>query len=119
MVDTVKRLLLVSSGIGIEQLNDMVFSMGGVMIPAHIDRPSYSVISNLGGIPAEIQTEFIEIHDEEQAARLVPTYPELKKYRWIRTSDAHSLDQILEKEVLLELRDKSIESLFEFLSHKA
>lgn len=41
-------LLAGATGIGVYEVADLVRSFGGTAFPAHIDRPSFSVLSNLG-----------------------------------------------------------------------
>jgi len=88
--------------------------MGGIAIPAHVDRKSYSVISNLGSIPECLQFSAIELSKENEKS-FIFKHPELKDYNIIISSDAHCLGNILERTSSFPAEFKSIENLFGFL----
>lgn len=81
---TVEKLLINATSLSIEKVFDKVRSYGGVPIPAHIDKTSYSVISNLGFIPPELGVQAIEVKN--------PPYPAAENYKIITDSDAHTLE---------------------------
>ena len=66
---------------------------GGVLVPAHIDRPSMGLLGVLGFIPPELSARVMEVAGD---AKLPPGY------RATRSSDAHSLGNILENGFPLE-----------------
>lgn len=47
----VDKYLVTSADIGLEDLAARVVALGGIVIPAHVDRPSFSLSSQLGFIP--------------------------------------------------------------------
>jgi len=57
----VDRLLLTASNLSVEDVFSHVAALGGVVIPAHVDRDSYSIISNLGIIPENPEIKYLEI----------------------------------------------------------
>jgi hypothetical protein len=58
---TEERLLATSTSLSLEQVAAGVQSSGGICIPAHIDRPSYSILSNLGFVPQDLPVTGLEI----------------------------------------------------------
>ena len=46
-----KDMLLSSINLSVERIVQLTYDIGGVVVPAHVDRPSYSIISQLGFIP--------------------------------------------------------------------
>lgn len=107
-------LLSIASAISIDEVFKLVKSLRGVAIPAHIDRTSYSIISNLGGIPEELGVTTIELSKNYDDSNIDSN---LKTFNIIKNSDAHRLGDILEKEVYVELEDKTIDSLFQYLTN--
>jgi len=107
----VDRLLLTATGLSIEEVYNTAQDLGGVMIPAHVDRDSYSVLSNLGMIPEHLGLKYLEISRTCDFIKLTEKMPELKKYRFIRSSDAHALGDIFERESFIEVNEKSIKGL--------
>lgn len=111
------RFLITAACISIEDVYLTTGKLGGVMLPAHIDRESYSIMSNLGMIPEEIMLKYVEISKLCNPKLLLDKYPQLSKYKFLRSSDAHNLGDILEKECTVELGDKSAVCLVNYLSY--
>ncbi len=84
---------------------------GGLFIPAHIDKSSYSITSNLGFLPPDLYVDGLEI-----TARGVEKYGQMyAEYGIITDSDAHYLEDISEKERYVSGDNKNAQKLFEFL----
>ena len=61
ILGTEKKLLLSPTAISLNKLFDIVTDAGGLFIPAHVDRHSYSILTNLGFIPDDLNIKYIEI----------------------------------------------------------
>jgi len=97
------RLLLVPSQITFEQAQNIVFELQGVLIPAHIDRSSYSILSVLGSIPPEFKGQYLEISLESKKRDVLLKHPETDKFKFVYSSDAHYLQDISEPGYLVEI----------------
>ncbi len=106
-----KTLLVTATDLSIYDIKENALKRGGIMIPAHIDRSSYSIISNLGMIPPDIDFSTVEI-TEKNRETLQETY---KKYNIITSSDAHYLENISEAKYFLDVLHKNIRDIFECL----
>jgi PHP family Zn ribbon phosphoesterase len=115
IVGRLEQMLLVSADLSIEDVFYYTFKLGGVAIPAHVDRTSYSIISNLGSIPENINVNYLEISRNctEKEYKLI--HPELARYGFIRSSDAHYIGDILERESFIELDEASPNCLIDKL----
>lgn len=90
-----EKLLISPAQMSMNYLFDVVKSVGGLYIPAHVDRHSYSVLTNLGFIPDDIDIKNIEISRMTQDVEsYLAAREELKKYRIFRNSDAHYLQDM-------------------------
>ena len=87
--------LLSGTTLGINELADAVEASGGVCIPAHINRESYSILTKFGNIPDRFKIVEVTCDDYEVNCPV------------IRNSDAHSLGNISEKVNFLETEEKS------------
>jgi len=114
-ISKLEKLLLSSADISVKQLVDMVNSFKGVCIPAHIDRKSFSIISNLGFIPVEMNIKTVEISKNITANTAISNYNFLKNYRIIRSSDAHYLWDICERENFLSMEYLTLTNLLNYL----
>ena len=103
-----ERHLISSAGMSMNYLFDVVKSAGGIYIPAHVDRHSYSVLTNLGFIPDDIDIKNIEISRmTEDVDSFLAARDELQKYNIYRNSDAHYLQDMREAEAYLDISDVS------------
>ena len=103
-----EKLLISPTAMSMNYLFDVVKSVGGIYIPAHVDRHSYSVLTNLGFIPDDIDIKNIEISRMTQDVEaFLGAREELKKYNIYRNSDAHYLQDMREAEAFLNISDIS------------
>lgn len=107
------KLLLTATSLSIYDIVAYVKQFNGVAYPAHIDRSSYSILSNLGWIPEDLDIQAIEI---SKNANFEKTELKYKQYKIIQSSDAHYLTDIFEREQFLELESKSINEVIKLLS---
>jgi predicted metal-dependent phosphoesterase TrpH len=95
------QLLLTSTNLSLEQVLVTVGAFGGVCIPAHIDRPAYSLIGNLGFIPPNLPIKAVEISRNTTARETLTRFPALAPYTIISSSDAHRLAEINSRSLAL------------------
>jgi PHP family Zn ribbon phosphoesterase len=107
-----KYLLSFATYISIDDLAEMVKKLKGIMIPAHIDRPSNSIISNLGMIPENLKFTTLEISRHHNVDAYQETY---SNYQLIQNSDAHDLGYIGICNRTIELDEKTIDRLIDKL----
>jgi PHP family Zn ribbon phosphoesterase len=89
-----ERLLIGATKIAIEDLVEKIHSLGGLAIAAHIDRPSFSVISQLGFIPAYIPFDALEISANLSIEEARRQFSGLEQYPFITSSDAHYMKDL-------------------------
>ena len=111
------RLLAVGAQIALHEAPGLVRAYGGAAFPAHIDRPSFSLLGVLGlwdpdlGFPAA-----------ELSHGCPPDFtrrPDLAGLRFVTNSDAHYLDQVWGAEHALDLPERSAEAVLAWLSGRA
>jgi PHP family Zn ribbon phosphoesterase len=101
-----KRLLLNSSNIFMNDAVSWVKDHGGLVIPSHIDSPTFSIISQLGYVPGDIRFDALEIARKERLKDVLP-FVMAKGIPIVSFSDAHYLDDIGKKRITLSLREPS------------
>ncbi len=89
-----ERLLIGATGITLEALVSRIHEYGGLAIAAHIDRPSFSVIGQLGFIPPHVPFDALEISARLGIRGGRDRFPELSAYPFITSSDAHFIQDI-------------------------
>jgi len=88
------RSLFVGINDGIEALEKVVHRLGGLFVPAHIDRQVNGIISQLGFIPRELMFDALEVSRRTTPAAFTSHYPELAENCFLQSSDAHYPEDI-------------------------
>jgi hypothetical protein len=89
------RLLLNSTSLSIYDACNLVTSLGGLFIPAHINREAFGIISHLGMIPQDLPINTLEISRHITPEKAFLRFPDLAKYHLIQSGDVHYLDDFL------------------------
>lgn len=92
---TDERLLSTSLSLSLEQVVDATNALGGICLPAHVDRPSYSILANLGFIPPGLSIAGVELSANTAPDVARARFPQLSKYGMIVNGDAHRLNEIV------------------------
>lgn len=115
LVDKEKRLLVSSVSMNIDSVFSTVASLNGIVIPAHIDKRNYSIISNLGFLPFNLDVTTIELSKNANVEEFISKNKYLEKYNIIVNSDAHYLGDISEPINYLDVKTKDIDGVFDAL----
>ncbi|MDD1713357.1 MAG: PHP domain-containing protein [Methanoregulaceae archaeon] len=94
------RLLATSTGFSVEQVVQRVSALNGLCIPAHVDRPAYSLIANLGFIPPGLGIQGVEISHLVGPKEARARFPQLERYSLVGDGDAHRLKEIARRTTL-------------------
>ncbi len=115
IIDFKEQFLITACSMSIFDVTQKVRLLGGVIFPAHIDKSSYSVLSNLGSIPDELEFATVEIKKKPIPQNLVDEGI-TSKYNVLHNSDAHYLWDISEKENYLECESTEIKDILHKIS---
>jgi predicted metal-dependent phosphoesterase TrpH len=110
------RLLLSALDVDLDGLYDEVHRLGGIFIPAHINRPAMSLMSQLGFVPPDIKADGMELTKFETPEKFIKRFAYLKKFKFIQSSDAHVLDTIGETTTELDLPELSFDAVKNYFS---
>ncbi len=94
IIQEVDYLLHAALNKSIDEVSEFIFSIGGIFVPAHVDRPKYSITSQLGFVPPNLKYHALEISKNTKVADFLKSNPISSEIRFIRNSDAHYLNQI-------------------------
>jgi len=92
VLDFNKRLLIGASTLSINEVVEIIHNLNGLAIASHIDRESFSLISQLGFIPPDLDLDAVEISwrmDTQEA--MEKFHPDVAI---TKSSDAHFPDEI-------------------------
>jgi PHP family Zn ribbon phosphoesterase len=119
IIKTEPLLLINATDIAFDSVYETVRSYHGIMIPAHIDKSSTSILSNMGFIPPDSRFNCAEIRHTGFIDKLKSENNYLEKCNLITDSDAHYLEDISEPINFLELSEKSIDCVLETINNNA
>ena len=112
------RLLLTSAKLSLAEAVAGVQRLGGLVIPAHVNRTAFSLIANLGFVPPNIPFDALEISRHITPEQACQKFPQLKQYPLIQSGDAHYLHEFLGATVC-QLAAPTIAELKLALRHQA
>lgn len=104
----VDHLLISATSIAFDDVFPLVRSYNGIAYPAHLDKTTTSLISNLGFIPPDSTFHCAEVHDFSNLHKLQKEHPYLNYCHMISSSDAHYLRDIREPLYQLYAKSRSI-----------
>lgn len=109
-----EKLLITASGISCAKAVETVKKYDGICYPAHIDRSSFSILSNLGMIDESFGFKCVEIFDMTKEQELKEKHTYLKSLKIISDSDAHYLEKMRIPEYTIDVHENSIKGIFEY-----
>ena len=107
------RFLGGASAIPLAEVPALTAALGGAAFPAHIDRPSFSLLGVLGLWEPSLGFPLAEV--SRHCPQSLPARPDLAGVRLITNSDAHYLDQVWEAEHAMELPERTPEAVLAWL----
>ncbi len=90
-----ERLLLTSVNLTVRETWDQVSALGGLLIPAHVNRKANGLIQMLGFVPADTPIEILEISRHITPNQAYSTFPQIQPFPLVQDGDAHFLEDIL------------------------
>ncbi|WP_109708795.1 PHP domain-containing protein [Faecalicatena contorta] len=111
VVGTVDNLLISATDISFDDVFSLVSSYHGVAYPAHVDKSSSSILSNLGFVPPDSTFTCAEFHDLKNLHRIQKEHPYFLQCNIISSSDAHYLNDIREPEYQIFSKSKEIKDI--------
>lgn len=109
-IATYPHALIIGLTISIEHLELLANHHQGVIVPAHINKGTNSVLANLGFMPENLNVQTIEVYDKAPFQGMM-----FKRYKVIRNSDAHYLGDISECEESIDVESRTLEAVFDAL----
>lgn len=112
-----ERYLINATSITIDALPGLIRNYKGIAIPAHIDKSTKSIISQLGFIDPSWGYRLLEL-SKNAPSDYVQTHPELSGCQFLYDSDAHYLQEVGEEggKNYLELPDATAQTVWQHLS---
>ncbi|HLZ19437.1 MAG TPA: PHP domain-containing protein, partial [Smithellaceae bacterium] len=88
------KMLIGATDLAIDSIVSTIHQLGGLAIPAHIDRESFSILSQLGFIDDQSSFDALEISKLTGIRQARIQYEDLGRYPFLTSSDAHFIKDI-------------------------
>lgn len=89
-----QRLLIGATTLKLSEIVDKIHTLNGLCIASHVDRPVFGIISQLGFIPPDLPLDGVEISWRIKPSEAMKQMPDIKRFPFITSSDAHFPDDI-------------------------
>lgn len=89
------RLLITSAQLSFDDAFELVNSLHGLFIPAHVNRKAFGLLANLGLVPPHLPIEALELSRHLSVRQAREQYKQLANYPLIQSGDVHMLDSFL------------------------
>jgi len=115
-IGEVERMLIAPTSISFDDLYHLTNNHDGAFIPAHIDRDSFSVISNLGFLPPHLNINTVEVSSRAFESGFDTQSVNISTdINVIYSSDAHQLWSISERNHYITLPELSAKAVIDIL----
>lgn len=117
ILQEIQPLLIAAINQSIEEIEVKVHQLGGIFIPAHINKPANSLLSNLGFLPPELKADAIEISNNSNKETFLKDYPEFERFTVLKNSDAHQIEYIGRHANIFSLDTINFNEIYQALHH--
>jgi 3',5'-nucleoside bisphosphate phosphatase len=115
---TEPRMLLASTRLSIDEVFEKVNALGGLVIPAHVDRTTYGLLPTLGLVSDQWPVLGFEISRHTNPEKARAKFPALGTYPLIQSGDVHRLDEFIGSTILM-LQERTVSEICKALKGEA
>jgi PHP family Zn ribbon phosphoesterase len=118
-ISELDRLLLVGTGISVDEAVQLVHELDGLCIASHIDRQAFSLWGHLGSLPPNLPLDGVELtaHLPRNAVQLEQIRQD--GFAYVVSSDAHYPDSINPPQCFAYMQEVSLKELKLALKNQA
>jgi hypothetical protein len=95
-----KRLLAAATSLSVEEIVGGVRALGGIVLAAHVDRPTNSLIGNLGFVPPGLDLAGLELSRRAVPADWLRSQRHAMGHGLLVSGDAHRLEEMTARTLL-------------------
>jgi PHP family Zn ribbon phosphoesterase len=105
------RLLIAALDKSLEEIERMVHQLDGIIIAAHIDRPKFSLMSQLGFYPPDLRMDAVEVTVAGSGDQIRQQFALPADMPVLRNSDAHMPEQIGQGVTYIRMKEPAFREL--------
>jgi PHP family Zn ribbon phosphoesterase len=111
IIRLVEEYLNVALDQGIDQVSNEVHKLGGIFVPAHIERPMYGIVHQLGFIPEDLNFDGLGIMRQSNESDIRKKLRLSNEIALIKASDAHAPEEIGTGTTIFELEEPTFQEI--------
>jgi predicted metal-dependent phosphoesterase TrpH len=105
------RLLIGATTLAAEGVVELIHRVGGLAVPAHIDREGFGIFGKLGFIPESMKVDALEVSKRTTFDAARERFPQCRGYTLITSSDAHTPEDVGVVSTRARMAEPSFEEL--------
>lgn len=105
-----EQMLLLSVQLSIDFIVSQVNQLGGLVIPAHVDRKTFGLLGVLGFVPPNLPVPALEVSRHISPTVAIQQFPQLSGYPVFQSGDVHRLNEFLGA-LILDISKPTIDEL--------
>lgn len=105
------RLLIGATHLPVKRLLAVIESHGGLAIASHVDKESFSILSQLGFIPPDLHFHALEFSPHMTRERAERDLCDLSPFPWVSFSDAHHVADIGRRTTVFYMEEPSFKEI--------
>lgn len=105
----IQPLLITGINQSINEVERKVHDLGGIFIPAHVNKKVNSILANLGFLPSDLNADGFEVSGHVPDFLL--NHPEFSGKTILKNSDAHQLEFIGKNHNIFEIEQSNFEEI--------
>ncbi|MCG0275223.1 MAG: PHP domain-containing protein [Thermosediminibacteraceae bacterium] len=107
-----ERLLIASTDLSVDEILKNAYKLGGIVIPAHIDRNTFGILGQLGFIPEYLRVDAVEFSKNISLKEARGKFPFIfDRFPVIFSSDAHCLKDMVFQKTYFLLKEPTFEEI--------
>ncbi len=111
VVTMVENYLNIALNQTIDEVEQEVHRLGGLFVPAHVERPMYGIFNQLGFMPDDLKCDALGIMSGSSEKEIRDRFHVAERMVLVKASDAHSPGEIGTGATWLEMEDISFEEI--------
>jgi PHP family Zn ribbon phosphoesterase len=105
------RLLIGATLLTAQEIVNTIHSLGGLSVASHIDKDVFSIISQLGFIPEDLDFDALEMSPNMDRKNAEESFEMYNSFTWISSSDAHYVNDIGRRTTSFLMNEPTLEEM--------
>ena len=106
-----KRLLIAATALEASSIVKTIHSLGGIALASHVDKTTFSIISQLGFIPEDLLFDALEMSPNISRGNAEQSFKKYASAAWVSSSDAHRISEIGQRTTIFYMKQPTLQEM--------